>query len=72
MTFPLQHHELEIRLEDARWERRPLEGVEILDRRGLAWCMEEDLDRGELIAEWAVDLRYAGQAFEITLSIDGV
>ena len=46
------------------------EGVEILNGRGAAWRQQEGLEREDLVAEWAADLRYAGQAFEITLSFD--
>jgi N-methylhydantoinase A len=46
------------------------EGVEILNARGADWCAEEALEIGDLTAEYTVDLRYQGQAFEITLPLE--
>ena len=48
-----------------------LEGIAILTDRGTTWCGEEDLVMSGLVAEFAADLRYQGQAFELPLSFDG-
>ena len=45
------------------------EGTQILADRSEQWCAEENLKRVSLVAEWAVDMRYAGQAFELTLPV---
>ncbi len=45
------------------------EGIAILEERGAAWSAAEGLRQEELAAEYAVDMRYAGQAFEITLPV---
>ncbi len=45
------------------------EGVEVLSERGAAWQAGEALDASSLTAEWCADLRYLGQAFEITLPL---
>ncbi len=47
------------------------EGIKILKARGANWCAEESLDIGDLTAEYTLDLRYQGQAFEITLPLEG-
>ena len=47
------------------------EGIAILKGRGAKWCAEEALEMRDLTAEYTVDLRYQGQAFEITLSLCG-
>ncbi len=47
------------------------EGIEILKARGTNWCAEESLEIGHLTAEYTLDLRYQGQAFEITLPLQG-
>lgn len=47
------------------------EGSVILLERAAAWCAEEGLKMVDLLAEAAVDLRYEGQAFEITLPLTG-
>jgi len=46
------------------------EGIGILTDRGAAWSREEDLAMPDLNAEYAVDLRYKGQAFELTLPLE--
>lgn len=46
------------------------EGLEILSVRGEAWREEEKIDAGSQLAEWGVDLRYVGQAFEMTLPLE--
>ncbi len=48
-----------------------LEGKAILVERGGKWCDEEKLEMATLDAEYAVDMRYAGQAFEFTLPLKG-
>ncbi len=46
------------------------EGSEVLSERGEAWRVGEALDAKTLVAEWGVDLRYFGQAFELTLPLE--
>ena len=46
------------------------EGLEILDANGRAWRRAEGLDGTATQSEWALDLRYLGQAFELTLPLD--
>jgi N-methylhydantoinase A len=46
------------------------EGLEILDASGCAWRQAEGLDAKNTKNEWALDLRYLGQAFELTLPLD--
>jgi N-methylhydantoinase A len=45
------------------------EGIEILSRDGAAWQQAEKLKDSDLTHEWGADLRYAGQAFELTLPV---
>ncbi len=45
------------------------EGIAILEERGATWSAAENQRLDELVAEYAVDIRYAGQAFEITLPL---
>ena len=47
-----------------------LEGISILTERGGQWCGEEKLEMAKLDTEYAVDMRYAGQAFELTLRLE--
>ncbi len=47
------------------------DGVDILNARGRAWMRAEALDEGRVSREWGIDLRYLGQAFELTLPLDG-
>jgi N-methylhydantoinase A len=44
------------------------EGLDILARQGEVWRVSEGLDDDALTHEWNLDLRYVGQAFELTLS----
>ena len=44
-------------------------GFDILERDGEAWKDSEGLDNGSLTTEWYLDLRYAGQAFQLTLAV---
>ncbi len=46
-------------------------GLEILDTSGRAWMRAEGLDAKGVKFEWALDLRYLGQAFELTLPLAG-
>ena len=46
------------------------EGISILADRGASWCAEENLVKADLFAEYTVDLRYQGQAFEITAPLN--
>lgn len=46
-----------------------IEGVAILTDRGEIWSAEERLETAGLDREFAVDMRYAGQAFELTLPL---
>ena len=46
------------------------EGIGILTDRGAAWSRVEDLVMPDLNAEYAVDVRYQGQAFELTLPLE--
>lgn len=46
------------------------EGITILANRSEAWCAEENLAKENLLAEYTVDLRYQGQAFEITSTLN--
>ncbi|MFP6757046.1 MAG: hydantoinase/oxoprolinase family protein, partial [Alphaproteobacteria bacterium] len=48
------------------------EGFEILDASGRAWMRAEGLRGDATRSEWALDLRYLGQAFELTLPLDAV
>ncbi|MEX2616495.1 MAG: hydantoinase/oxoprolinase family protein [Alphaproteobacteria bacterium] len=49
------------------------EGQALLNADGLVWRESEALDESGLAHEWGADLRYRGQAFELTLPIaDGV
>jgi N-methylhydantoinase A len=46
------------------------EGAEVLTARGKAWRQGEALGIDGLVAEWGMDIRYLGQAFEITLPLE--
>jgi N-methylhydantoinase A len=46
------------------------EGLEILSLRGEAWREQEKIETSSLVTEWGVDLRYVGQAFEMTLPLE--
>jgi len=46
------------------------EGMSILAERGGNWAAEEKLKLSMLDSEYAADMRYAGQAFELTLPFD--
>lgn len=46
------------------------EGVKVLSERGEAWRNEEALNTDSLVAEWRADLRYFGQAFEISMPLE--
>lgn len=46
-----------------------IEGLEILDERGTAWSRGEGLEAPETVRERAADLRYFGQAYEITVPL---
>ncbi len=50
------------------------DGMDVLAERGDAWRDGEGLDAASLIAEWRADIRYLGQAFEISMPLesDGV
>ena len=45
------------------------EGIAILADLGAIWCAEEALVMADLLAEYTADLRYQGQAFELTLPL---
>ena len=45
------------------------EGMDILAKDGAGWQQSEGLAADGLAHEWGADLRYAGQAFELTLPV---
>ena len=45
------------------------DGADILAARGVAWRTAEGLDVDKVTTAWTADLRYAGQAFELTAMV---